>query len=250
MSVPIQIKTFDFDLPKLPEITCDEPLHPKLDEVPVLKGMNRNFIAFFLGNTGSGKTTTISQLLLDKRMLNEVFDKILWVIPEASLESLGDTKLKNLPEDQIFHELTAEVVEEIYERLRGYKEEGKRTLLVLDDVQHMLKGSREQRLTYMIANHRHYGFSAAILCQTYKKCPVPIRMLATHLFTFNLSNGNYHLIFDELINWDKRRFDAIVETYKKFLKENKKRSKAFLFFDLRNNKVFIDWNNQLSSDLF
>lgn len=249
MSVPISIKTYDFEPPKLPKITCDLPLDPKLNDVPILRGMNCNFIAFFLGNTGSGKTSTFCELLLDKRMFNEVFDKILWVIPRQSLESLGDSKLKNLPEDQIYHELTIDVINEIGDRVEQYKEEGLRTLLVLDDVQQHLKGACEARLNFLVANHRHYGFSVMILCQTYRKCPKTIRMLATHLFTYNLSNGNYNAIHEEVIHWDKRRFDAIVETYKKFLKENKKK-KAFLFFDLRNNTVFIDWNKQITSDLF
>lgn len=248
-SAPIHIKTYDVKPPKLHKIICDDPIHPKLDDHPLWKTCNRSFFALILGRPGTGKSSFIKSAIVDKRMLNRVFERIYLVIPENSMASFGDNDhFSELPDDQLFHDLDLNILTEIYDKVKENRENEWRTLIIFDDVQGKLKGACERMLLEMAANRRHLRLSMMITAQNYRRVPRDVRLVASDLFTFNLSNANYQMIFEEMINLDKKHYDSVITTYKKFLKEE--RGKAFLYFNLEANVIFIDWNHQLTSDLF
>lgn len=246
---PISITTYNVKPPTLSKVTCDDPIHPKLDNHPLWKTCNRSFFALVLGRPGTGKSTFIKQALIDKRMLNKCFERVYIVIPENSMQSFGENnKLAELPDDQIYNHLTLPILREIYDKVKENRENGWRSLIIFDDVQGQLKGACEKLLLEMAANRRHQRLSMIITAQNYKRVPRDVRLVASDVFSFNMSNGNYNIMYQEVINLDKPHFDAVIDTYKHFLKDTKK--KSFLYFNLEANVIFIDWNHQLSSDLF
>ena len=74
---------------------------------------NRNGMIFCLcGSGGSGKTNLLLNLFKSKDLYKKKFNNIYYFCPESSFLSLKDHPFKK--HDKIYHELTVENLEEVY----------------------------------------------------------------------------------------------------------------------------------------
>ena len=91
---------------------------------------NRNgFISIFTGSGGSGKSSLLLNMVTNKNMYRNKFDNIFYICLESSFCSAVDHPFKD--HDKVFHELNIDLLQEIYDSLKGIvleREEAKEAL--------------------------------------------------------------------------------------------------------------------------
>lgn len=223
---------------KLPEFEVDKPLSPHLDEIPLLKLLNKSFACSFIGRAGSGKTSLMTGLLQTKNKFKKVFNKIYLFMPDYSRGSMKKCIFDCLPEDQIYNELNLDNLLDVYEKIKTNTEEGLLSLIIFDDVQDAFKGECEKLILKIINNRRHLRTSIMVIAQSYKKISLDVRKALTNHFLFNLSKEDYDIIHDERIYISKDEWRTILTQYRKT--NNNKGN--FIFLDPELQKIFINWD--------
>ena len=188
-----------------------------------------NFFMLIAGKPGSGKTSLILNLIAKQnKNYNKRFDRIYIYSP--SLTTIKNSPFDDIPEDQIYDELS---VETLVQAQQSIKDTGEKILFILDDVVNDMKLKGVQvELTKMLMNRRHLagsgGSSAFILTtQVYNKIPAPIRKTATQVVIYSTKNiSELNTIFQELILIPRDHFFAILR----------------YCFDKKHNFMYIDVN--------
>lgn len=232
--------------PKREPIVCDEELDPKLRDHPLLQHANyTGGFYIIIGKPGSGKTTLWASMISSKDMLAKVFDVVFIIMPLDSFSSFGkDCKVRQLPEEQIFHELTASVLEQIEETVKENMDKEWKTLLIIDDMQqHLKKMSIQLIFNRLVANRRHKKLTIMVAAQTYHRIPREVRLMGSDLFSFQPTAAEQADIKEELVDLSKAQFAEVMNRYKKYIKTSQR--KAFLYYSVPKLKTFIDWGNQL-----
>ena len=224
--------------PKLikPTFHIDGKLHEKLDETEIGKLMNKHNFTLFLGRAGSGKSTLAISFLKSKPMFKSIYHEIILFCPPNSRASINnDFWGENLPDDCIYDELNLENLQEAYDRAQANRDEGLKTLIVMDDVQKQLKGECEKLLLHMVSNRRHASLSIWLLCQNYITIPRQVRQGLTDLFVFKVGKNEIQNIFNEQVEVSKEVFEEI----QKILFKEKH---EFLYINALTGKMFQNWN--------
>ena len=229
---------------KLPSFDVDQPLSPHLDEVPLLKLLNKSFTCGFIGRAGSGKTSLMTGLLQTKHKFKKVFNKIYLFMPSYSRCSMKKCVFDCLPEDQIYNELNYDTLLDCYGKLEQNRDDGLLSLVIFDDVQDAFKGECEKLLLKLNVNRRHLKTSLMIIAQSYKRISFDVRKALTNLFLFNLSKEDYSFIFDERLYHTKKEWETILKQYRK-TNDNKGN---FIFLDPELRKCFINWDEVIFDD--
>lgn len=244
---PLDLITFDSKVPKLPPITCDVPLDPKLTNHPLLSNCNCFFFMVIVGKPGTGKSSLWGSMLTERSMFKKVFDRIYIFMPANSMSSFRhDCLLHELPEDQKYPDLTLQTFNDVCAKIEENKAKDWTSLVIFDDVQQYLKGPIQDGLLHLVANRRHQKCALMVAAQTYKKIPLPVRILASDLFAFNPSVANRKEIEAELSSFDRDKFEKIFITYNTF---RKKHPRAFIYINLTSDTVFLDWNHKIDPNL-
>tara|TARA_R110000824_G_scaffold96745_1_gene231439 strand:+ start:167 stop:916 length:750 start_codon:yes stop_codon:yes gene_type:complete len=208
------------------KFSCDD----KDESIPEPLPQALNFFMLICGRPGSGKTTLILNLVAKRgKMYNKKFDKIFLFSP--SLATMDNNPFTDLPEDQVYTELSEESLEGA---VASIKDTGEKILFILDDVVNDIKKSSaiQNTLTKMLMNRRHLAGSGGstswiITTQVYNKIPAPIRKTASHIIIFHTRNKKeLDTIFDELIIIPKNDFYEILK----------------YCFDKKNHFLYIDLN--------
>ena len=167
---------------KMPEFKVDEPLSKHIDD-PLLSNMNKSFCCGLVGKAGSGKTSLMVSFIQTPKFFKKVFNKIYVFIPNSSRNSMKNNIFNVLPEDQLFENVSYEILSEVYDRLLESTKNNHKSLLVFDDVQSYLKNKEvEVNLLHIIANRRHLRCSIFIVAQNYNKVSKNIRQSFTDMF--------------------------------------------------------------------
>jgi hypothetical protein len=89
----------------------------------VIQGVpNRNgFIWVLSGSGGSGKTSLMLNFFKKKELYRGKFDNIYYICPESSFLSVANHPFKD--HDKVYHELSPELILNLYGELKGIKEE-------------------------------------------------------------------------------------------------------------------------------
>ena len=214
----MEIKEYKSDLTvKNSANNLDKQLDPNLSkELPNYNG----FCWVIVGSSGSGKTTLLYSLMKGKKKknirhgYNKVFDKIYVVSPTIGNNSIKNDPFSNLPEDQIFRELTMDGLEEIQKNLEENRDEDLNSILILDDVGSELKKSKaiEKKLISIIQNRRHLYTSIFILLQKFRDSPTGIRNNMSHFISFRPKNMvERDSIINELFNFNKEESNKLME---------------------------------------
>lgn len=215
------------------DFNVDGILNPNLKE----PFPNTSFFLLLCGKAGSGKTSLLMNLLTNKAIYKNVFDKILLCMPLNSRNSLSDNPLEDLPADQMFEQLGPEIVTKIkeiraeYDILDKKKKRNRNTLLIIDDCTSQLKQNIPE-LIELSTNRRHLKLSIILLSQYVRAIPRPVRFQITSLVTFKPANQlDIGVIAEEFNSKPKLVFEDIC----RFVFEDKH---SFLFINKDDDTMY------------
>jgi hypothetical protein len=192
---------------ELPKV---KPIKEKMDiyipDIP--NGVpNRNgFISVFCGSGGSGKTNLLLNLFKTKTVYRNKFTNIFYICPMSSFLSLEKHPFSD--HDKVYHELTVDLLEEIYQQLIAIKEEEEEpeyACIIIDDMASSLKEKDIQRqLNKMLIKARHIQCSFIFTLQSYYYFPLMLRKQITNAILFKTKNKKeFECVCSELINLNK-----------------------------------------------
>lgn len=185
--------------------------------IPAPLPRTNGFCWAITGRPGSGKSSLAFSTLLgtgEQRCYRGVFANIFVACPPSSLASMAGEPFRDHPQDKMFGELTLQAMEEIHERALATRQEDKEySLLIIDDCSADLKRAEiQEAFKRLVLNRRHLHLSIIILSQNLNLIPLGIRKAFTHVTFFRFANKReYASIFDELLQVEKSKADAIVE---------------------------------------
>ena len=214
----IVLSKFDF--------SCDE----KDTTIPKPLPQMLNFFLLICGRPGSGKTSLILNLIAKRgKLYNKKFDRVYIFSP--SLMTMKNNPFEDLPENQVYTDLTAGDLEGV---LNDIKDTGEKILFILDDVVNDMRKNMEVQniVSKMLMNRRHLAgaggsTSFIITTQVYNKIPAPIRKTASHIIIYHTKNKKeLDTIYDELIIIPIKDFYEILK----------------YCFDKKHHFVYIDVN--------
>lgn len=229
---------------KIPSFVVDGELHNKLNQFELTKLLNKHNFTLILGKAGQGKSSLEIGFLQTPSLFKSVFHNIILFCPINSRQSLkNDFWGKNLPDDQIYDELTYETLQQAYDVAQENASEGFKTLIIMDDVQKYLKDNDIQKLLlHMVNNRRHAQLSIHLLCQNYYTIPKQVRMALTNLFIFKVSKPELSNIFNEQVEIPNEIFNNILQM-------SYKNKHDFIFIDTNTKKIFLNWDEIIIHDL-
>ena len=217
---------------KIPSFVCDNELN-KNNKTPPFSHLNKHFFLSLVGKSGSGKTSMLYSLITNKNILQKTFENILLFMPPNSMASLeGDVLGKNLKDDNIYPELEIDFLEDAYDKIDGFSQDGLHSLLIIDDMGSSLKnGDIQKLLKTMIWNKRHLKLSIIILVQVYNSIPMTVRKSLTDAIVFfRPSKNEMKSIADDLLDDD---IDV-----RKLVDFSFKKKYDWLFMNLENQRFY------------
>jgi len=223
---------------RLPRFTVDGELASKLNKYELTRLVNRHNFSCILGKAGQGKSSLEIGMLQTPSLFKGVYHDIFLFCPPNSRASISnDFWSKNLPDEQIFDELTLENLHHVYDLAQANAQEGFKTLIVMDDVQKYLKDSMDIQkfLLHMVNNRRHAALSIHLLCQNYLTIPKQVRQALTHLFVFKVSKPEMLNIFNEQVETSHEMFNNILSACYKAKHD-------FIFVDTATKRLFHNFD--------
>lgn len=216
------------------------------------------FSILIVGSSGSGKSTLLHSIMTkskkngQRQSYKNLFSKIYVISPTLGGKSVKGDKFASLPEDQIYRELSLDVLNELEEKLYENKEEGLHSCVVMDDIGSQLKsrGAKcEKKLVQMLQNRRHVACSYITLLQKFKDCPNGIRSNTSHLAFFRPRNRiEKEAVMHELMPYDNKKNEQIFT----HIFENETAKFPFMFIDMSlkhsNKYLFYSGFNPLVID--
>jgi hypothetical protein len=201
---------------------------------------NRNgFIWVLTGSGGSGKTSLLLNFFKRKELYRGKFHNIFYICPMSSFLSVQKHPFSN--HDKVYHELTVEVLEGIYNLLCEMKEseeeEQEYNCVIIDDQASSLKENDIQKvLNKMLIKARHLNCAFIFTLQSYYYFPKMLRKQITNITMFKSKNvEEANTIFHELLNMNKE--DAL-KLYNYVFAE----PYAHLDIDTVDNKIYKNFN--------
>lgn len=194
-----------------PLLSCDTPLS---DHIPPIFPNKHHFLTI-IGSPGSGKTSTMVSLLSStgkNKAYRGVFENVFFVMPPNSRASLQNKLFEKHDPTKVYDELTPEVLQDIYKRIKEEASEGYNSLIILDDVRSSLKlKQNEELLKRIIWNRRHLRTSIWSIQQTFTSMPLTIRKSISHIIMVGMPKNKkeYQSVFDELMHMNKDEADQI-----------------------------------------
>jgi predicted ATP-binding protein involved in virulence len=200
------------DKPHLGKIKfeCDVEIHKKLNQYELTKEfLNRSNTTVFIGRQGSGKTSLMINIV--KQLYKKCFHFVYVFMPQTSRKSLQNNIFdKNLDESQIYEELNAASIADLYDKLKTNSSNGHRSLIIYDDVQRSLKDNAVLiSLKNIVANQRHLKVVNFILLQNYFALEKSLRELINNIFLFKLNKSQTEKVFNECVESGKDQFEEI-----------------------------------------
>jgi GTPase SAR1 family protein len=225
---------------KRPDFLVDGILDERLNQYEITKLLNKSHTCLFCGPPGSGKTSMIVGLINtppDKGGFKKIFHTIYLFMGSNSRSSIkGNLFDKQLPPDQIFDEMTPDILDDIYDRIKEDSAEGYRSLIICDDIQRFLREYEvEKRVKHLCANRRHLKLCLWFANQQYKSLSPSIRAMLSNIFIWKVNKREMENIFNEQIEQHKEKFNDV-------LKLLFKEPHDFFFIDTNSQRLFNNWD--------
>jgi len=194
------------------KMNVDDVIDDKLLKYPMIADLfSKTSFNIVCGKMGQGKTSLVTNLV--KTVFKRCFEHILLFMPAGSRRSIeNDIFGKNLPTEDIYDTLSEENLDEAIEKIEENAENEENTLIIIDDFQSALKMPEIQaRLQKIVTRMRHMRTTIFILQQNYQKLPKFLRELVTNVITFNIGKSQLNKLFDETVQIDANKFQALVD---------------------------------------
>ena len=185
-----------------------KPIKERMDiNVPLIIADNipkRNGSIYVLcGSGGSGKTSLLLNMFKTKQLYRKKFYNIFYICPTVSFLSVDKHPFKD--HEQVYHELTYCVLEDIYNELVALKEKEKKpvySLIIIDDMADSMKDlSILKILNRMIIKARHINCCFFFTLQSYYYFPKILRKQITYITIFKPKNiEEFYSLSKELFN--------------------------------------------------
>ena len=179
------------EFPKLEPIKESMAIH-----IPdIIHGVpNRNgFIWALTGSGGSGKSSLLLNFFKSSELYRSKFHNIFYICPMSSYLSVKDHPFSEHTPERIYHELTVDVLDGIYEELKNIKTEGDEiqySCCIIDDMADSLKNKDiEKKLNQMLIKARHLGCAFIFTLQSYYYFPKILRKQLTNITIFKPKNA-------------------------------------------------------------
>ena len=194
------------------KMNCDNVIDEKLLKYPMVEDLfSHSSFNIILGKMGTGKTSLITNFV--KTIFKKCFEHIIIFIPSGSRKSIeNDIYGKHIPKADLYDTLTEENLDEVLDKLEESSENCENTLLIIDDFQAALKDPDVlARLQKIVTRMRHLRVSIFILQQNFQKLAKFLRELVTNVITFNVGKSQLNKLFDETVQIDKDKYQALVD---------------------------------------
>jgi GTPase SAR1 family protein len=207
----MNIRLIKNEKPNLPvcKMNCDVELNPNLNRYPLTNFLNKSQSTMIIGKPGSGKTSLLYALFKNKNptLFRDVFENIFIFQPKESSNSMTDKIFhNNLPDENIFYDLTSETLSEVFNRIKEDNEsdEYEGTLnhcILIDDFTAHLRDNPVIKgiLKEILMNRRHLHISIFFIVQSYKSVEPDIRRVIDNYFIYKTSKQGLEQIFSEII---------------------------------------------------
>ena len=234
------MQVVDLPKPKLQNVTmkCDQVIDEKMLKYPAVEcAFSQCSFTLLCGKMGQGKTSVLINMM--RGPLYKCFTNAFVIIPEVSLQSISKKDnifVNNIEEENIYHEYTEDILNEIYDKLLESSSNGEFSILAVDDYGAMFKKDKYAAtvLNKIITKMRHLKVSVILLCQNIYQLPKGWREIATNLITYNLGKSQMHKIFKEFYDYKEEQFYEIMKLFKHphdWLLLNLKHGRLFFKFD-------------------
>jgi hypothetical protein len=189
---------------KLPK---QQPIKEAMDIfVPnVHEGLSRRngMIYGLIGSGGSGKTSLLLNFFKSTKYYKSKFHNIFYICPNSSFSSVEKHPFSD--HDKVYHELTVELLQSIYDQLVDIKENSEETeysCCIIDDMADALKNNEIQKqLNKMLIKSRHLQCGFIFTLQSYYYMPKIIRKQFTYVTLFKTNNAEeWNCIAKELLH--------------------------------------------------
>jgi len=194
------------------KMNVDDVIDEKLLKYPMSADLfARTSFNVILGKMGQGKTSLITNFV--KTIFRRAFEHMIVFIPTGSRKSIeNDIYGKHIPDADLYDALTPENLDEVIEKLEENADNGENTLLIIDDFQAALKDPEVlARLQKIVTRMRHMRTTIFILQQNFQKMAKFLRELVTNVITFNVGKSQLDKLFEETIQLDKNKFQALID---------------------------------------
>jgi len=222
--------------PDLPicKMSCDVELNKNLSKYKLTSFLNKSQSTMIIGKPGSGKTSLLYALFKSERptLFRDVFENIFIFQPKESSNSMTDKIFHdNLPDENIFYDLTEDTLSEVFNRIKEENEsdEYEGTLnhcILIDDFTAHLRDNPiiKNLLKEILMNRRHLHISIFFIVQSFKSVEPDIRKLIDNYFIYKTNKQALEQIFSEVIELPSKYIYPI----------------SNLVFDRRFNFLFIN----------
>lgn len=166
----------------------------------IIEGVpNRNgFIWVLTGSGGSGKTSLLLNFFRTKQLYKAKFSNLYYICPQSSFLSVQKHPFEKHDPSKIYHDLTENVLDEIYSELKDIKvenveadkEDYQYNCVIIDDMADSLKNVEiQKKLSQMLIKARHLSCAFIFTLQSYHYFPKILRKQITNLTIFKPKNN-------------------------------------------------------------
>ena len=194
------------------KMNVDDVIDEKLLKYPMSADLySLTSFNLILGKMGQGKTSLITNFV--KTIFKKAFEHMIVFIPTGSRKSIeNDIYGKHIPDADLYDALTPENLDEVIDKLEENADNEENTLLIIDDFQSALKDPEVlARLQKIVTRMRHMRTTIFILQQNFQKMAKFLRELVTNVITFNVGKSQLDKLFEETVQLDKNKFQALID---------------------------------------
>jgi hypothetical protein len=206
----------------------------------ILEGLSRRngSIYALIGSGGSGKTSLLLNFFKSTKYYKSKFHNIWYICPHSSFSSVEKHPFSE--HDKLYHELTVENLENIFNQLSDIKEnseEKEYSCVIIDDMANDLKNKDIQiQLNKMLIKARHLCCSFIFTLQSFYYFPKILRKQLTYVSLFKTNNADeFECIAKEVLHM---KLDDALILYKYVFDE----PYNHLDIDLIENKIYKNFN--------
>jgi hypothetical protein len=200
---------------------------------------NRNgFISLYTGSGGSGKTSLLLNMITNKNMYRGKFNNIFYVCPQASFNSVKNHPFKD--HDKVFHELTVDLLEEIYQALQNIVIERER---LKDERKNKPKKKKAKRSAFVDEEETHEPPK-----KDEKPKPIQYHLLFIDDFANDLKNPDIQAQLNKMVIKSRHlclSFIFTLQSYFYFPKLMRKQITNNTIFKPKNVEEFISLAHEL-----